>query len=303
MKLLTLILLFSSFMFAQLSSETASFESNITNRARGMGEAFTAVANDASTVIWNSAALFQENTMGFGATYTKHFNLIPSYAIYGKFVMDEDYAFGGYIKNDGDDLYSEMEVNVGMAYDLFDLTYIDQLFVGLNFHYRHASWGSENEGLNPVKGSANGFGLDLSMFYKVTKNVNIGFKLNNFIDSFKWNNEDKSGNSNTSTENASRDMNVGIAYQKSKYDNFSIEYRFGFDKHALDRIFLGVEHTLYNVIMLRSGYSRNVMSEHDNTNEKYALGLGISADMIMVNFAYEFNHIQNSYFVGIDVTL
>ena len=108
---------------------------------------------------------------------------------------------------------------------------------------------------------------------------------------------------NETDESAATDMRFGIAYQKGKYDNFAIEYRFGFDEYSLDRIFLGAEHSIYNTLILRSGYSRNLLSEHDNINEKYAVGLAVKVDKFVTNFSYEFNHLENFYLVGLDINL
>lgn len=303
MKQILFIILLTAFSFAQLSSENASFEHNISARAMAMGESFTAVSNDASAVLWNAAAMFQEESMSYGATYTKHFGLIPAFSLYGKYVYDDDLSFGGMIKNDGDDLYSETEINAAVAYDLYDLTYIDQLYVGLNLHYRHNSSGSDHEGINYVTFSGNGFGFDFSMFYKISKNVNIGFKVNNFIDSFKWNSENQTGESNSTSESAATDFRFGIAYQDSKFSNFSMEYRTAFDEFSHDRIYIGIEESIQEVIILRAGYARNLSGEHDNENVKYGFGIGVIVNPIAVNYSYQINHIENVHFVGLDVNL
>ena len=302
-KLISSLCIFAFIFTQSLTQETASFEHNVTSRGMGMGGAFTAVANDASAVIWNAAGMFQESSVGAGASYTWYLNLVSAGSAYGKYVYDEDLAFGAYIKTDGDDLYSEMEINLAAAYDLYSLTYIDQLYAGLNFHYRHNSWGDENTGVNPVKGSGSGFGLDFSLFYKINKNVNLGLKYNNFIDSFKWNNSSVKGYSSSESESAPSDLRFGIAYQNGMYKNVSIEYRFGFDEYSLDRIFLGAEHSIKDVVMFRAGYSRNLMSKFDNTNEIYHVGLSVKVQAISLNYTYEITDIQNTFWVGFDINM
>jgi hypothetical protein len=304
MKKSVLFILIVPFIFSQkISSLSGAYNINLNSRAAGMSFAFTAVANDANAIAFNPAGMLQCRGADIGFSYSKVYQIIPAYEIFGRYLFDDEIAFGMQLSNNGDELFSETEFKLAVAYDLFDLTTIDYLFFGASLAYRSTAYGNLHEGINYIQGNASGFGLDLSFFYQLHKNINFGFNAKNILNTMRWDYNSAKGSAGNSDESLAREYIFGMNYHHGKFENLSIDYATGLSNEVPDNIRLGLEFDLYGIILPRFGFKQNIFSDKDNLNREYSFGLGIIANAFLVNFSYNLKDFSNQYHIGMNVKL
>lgn len=147
------------------------------SRAFGLGGAFVAIADDASTTVWNPAGLLQLEGANLSAMYTDKFGLGIDFQFVGATLTAEEFAFAVSVASssiseipfsgdEGDGFFSETQSVIlgSVAYDLGNVLDLGlesegsemdmRLFVGANGKvYTHRL----------LEGRGQGMGLDLSV--------------------------------------------------------------------------------------------------------------------------------------------
>lgn len=173
-----------------------------TGRANGMGEAYVAIADDATATWWNPGALGFLTVREASVTYAK---LVPgladdvfyTYPTYAMPVKDwGTFGFGlvylSYGKSEGTDPsgnplgeFSSYEIAPTLSYGT---KITDRLGVGANVKYIRVQLSPDFNGLGEGKGST--FAFDVAGLYKVPGDrVNVGLALQNLGGSLAFINE------------------------------------------------------------------------------------------------------------------
>jgi hypothetical protein len=236
-------------------------------RACGMGEAFTAVADDPSAVYWNQAGLAQldrvdvlamQNFWLLDMSYQYLALAVPSGI--GTFGLSAAYSSSGTIpkyedfQKTGD--YTAYDATASLAYGR-DIARIGAGDLGLGLGGRFIQQKIENE-------DAMGFAGDVGLLYRLTL-FNVGLAVQNIGPGIKF------------IERADPlplDMNLGasgrigpvlLAADLGKYIDSKV--RFG----------IGAEGTLLKVLALRAGY---------NTASSFSAGGGVTWHGISIDYAF-----------------
>jgi len=128
-------------------------------RARSMGGAFVAVANDSTATVWNSAGLAMQSGLRIGGSYENQFGgLVTSQYLTGTYGED-DWGTGALWFNS--DLYSVYFVSAGMA--------VQSMSFGVSGKLYNFTYGAQTAG---------GLGVDVGVLLRsAVHNLNISLGL------------------------------------------------------------------------------------------------------------------------------
>lgn len=225
--LIFLIIIFTQFLFSAFD------RLGIGARAKGMGEAFCAVSDDASSIYWNPAGLTSINKPSLFVSYEDLFNL-------GLI----DYYYIGYVApniGDGNVAFGFLRLNPKLDFlnyseNTFIFSYARRFFkhkisFGCNVKYCVANYSEDQRGST--------FGIDIGLKYKVKKyNLDLGLLLQDILTTnIRW--------STGSKDEIEPNARIGLKY---KFISFDI------DNILKDKTFhIGCEQRVYNVLYLRTG--------------------------------------------------
>ncbi len=287
--IIILIVLSLGLSAEQLSNNPAAFlDVGLDARAIGMGGAYTALVNDASSFVWNPAGMAylpKQHSLNFDNT-----TLLGLY----------NYSFLGYARKlntglsvgsafiySGDDAMSENTIYISAATSaLFIDNYIfpvPELFknssFGMNLKIYSSSYGNNSDGAyydannlnHQVNGSAWGFGLDMGMIFKPNPRDCASLFWRNPLNNVFWKSSNEVG---TAKGNYSEDLPTqliaGYAMNAKVY-TFSIDVDKAFHDDVEDIVNAGVEWRFIDKMALRGGYSQELLT---GANKKYSIGTG-----------------------------
>ena len=290
-------------------------------RSAGMGEAFVAVADDATAVFWNPAGLAFQT--GREVTFM-HANWLPGLLgsasdMYYEFLAYRQHfeSLGGtlganitflnlgemnYTDENGPDVIStfnswDMAVSLSYATKL-----TDNLGVGVGMRYIHSNLSSVKVGEEKGDGVGRAFAVDLSMLYKVgfIPGLNFGMNLSNIGPKITYVDKDQADPLPTN-------LKVGLAYKvlDSEYNRLLISAETNkLLVHERDDVFkamfssawtgsisdqmnmlissIGMEYVYNNMIFLRAGY----YYDQDGDVKYPAFGAGLQYASYRFDFAY-----------------
>ncbi len=127
-------------------------EAGIGVRPAGMGQAYTAISNDANAFLTNPAGLLLGSRPNFTANYSKLFGLIPSSYLGLLYPLGKTYAVGAGFLYLGDEVLSEYTFGVSFATTFPNMPiggneiYFDQMSFGITVKGRWASFGNNSDG-------------------------------------------------------------------------------------------------------------------------------------------------------------
>ena len=280
-------------------------EAGIGVRPAGMGQAFTAISNDANAFLTNPAGLLLGARPNFTANYVKLFGLIPSSYMGVLYPIGKTYAAGGGFLYTGDEALSEYTFGVSFAMAFPNLPigeneiYFDQMSFGITVKGRWASFGNNaNGGEGRVTGSGKGIAMDLGYYLYINQHLSFGVMLRDLLNTFQWN----SSVSGKYSEGVPATIRVGGAYQ---LDGLIIAFdlRKALHDDTANRAYIGVEKILFESMFLRAGFSNNLGTA--NLNRRWTFGMsylqGIYENYTVgISAAYRVGNIENLLRFGLD---
>lgn len=303
-----LLLFASSGLGQQLSNIPGAFaEAGFGVRPSGMGQAFTALSNDANAFLTNPAGLLLAPRPNFMANYANLYGLVPSSYIGMLYPLSETYAVGGGFLFMGDDALSEYTLGLSFAFTFPNLPigsneiYFDQMSFGITVKGRWASFGNNPDGGElQVTGSGAGFGIDLGYILYVNERLRLGVMLRDLIDTFRWD----SSVSGTYSEGIPATLRVGGAYRLNG-TTVAFDFRKSLHDDTANRGYIGVERLFFETLALRAGFSNNLGTS--DLNRRWSFGMSLLRGVfekytVGISAAYRVGNIENILRFGLDVS-
>ena len=294
-KIIGLLILIS--IYFVLISEESNIDPNFYDygaRAMAMGGAFTAISNTPVSLVWNPAGLSNLNKSHNLTFDNSSFLNLISYNFFGYGCkLNENFSVASGGTYSGDDALSEMTIYFSGAFNGNYLLekfphfppFLKRISFGMNVKYFGLFFGNnpdgeyiDENGLNhQVKGSANGFGIDLGMQADLSDVQKIGLMWRNPINNIWWKSENEVGTAlGDYSESYLAHLVFGYAFLKKKFI-FSIDYDKSFHSDTEDEIKTGFEYTLFKMFSLRTGYSQELFTSE---NKKLSFGTGFKLNII-----------------------
>jgi long-subunit fatty acid transport protein len=284
--LLVLIFSFNGLPQSQSGIAASFVDIGFGTRPMGMGGAFTGMADDINSIMWNPAGLTLLKTTEVAFTFTNQLNLIHYHYLAMGLPVSSNQGIGLAFIYSGDQALTEMTLQAGYA-----ISFIDDFSAGINIKYRYATFGKNSlnpsdfqifdpdeiqDGiLNQVKGNASGFGLDFGLLYRLNEKVSFGIMLKDAYGPIKWNSHVDNPAAQSKgiyTETIPMELSTGASLRLIKDVSFNVDYCPSMYQDVSNKIRVGVEAKLVNIFYLRSGFQEYLSNEKE---EKYAFGLGL----------------------------
>ncbi|MBU0474905.1 MAG: PorV/PorQ family protein [Bacteroidetes bacterium] len=301
----------------ELSGKAGSFvDIGFGTRAVGMGKAYVALANDASSIFWNPAGLSNAKNIGIEFNYSKQLQIIPYGTASASIPLGNNNGIGLGIIYSGDDALKENTFMLAYGHQFGDLS------AGLSFKYRYASFGNngfneddyiifdpdeiEEGRLNQVFGNGNGFGLDLGLQYHLHDYITLGLVVKDVFAPVNWSSDNKSTENKPKgsyNESIPMELVFGVSLNPTTGVIINTDYKPSILPGTSQKFNFGAEYLLFDIVAFRAGTQQFLNSEPD---EKYTVGLGIqykiTTVLTKVNFTYLIEDLSNTYrfSVGID---
>ena len=250
-------------------------------RAIGMGGAFCAVADDASTIYWNPAGLTNTSDKEIVAAYTRWFADITQVFLGYVHPLSEKNALGAGLlylgatdtKRDewGEDMGSfgitEMAPTIGYAHK-----FGNGISIGGSVKYIYQKLEDEVAG---------GFAFDIGGLYKTSiENLTLGVSIQNIGAEIKFIGEGDA---------LPRNIKLGIAYKGSYSEsishstqNFTLALDTNLPSDGEMYVCIGGEYWVANIIALRVGYRTGPADEGSGVTA----GAGLRIERILLDYAF-----------------
>ncbi len=289
--------LLSAEVFAKTGTAMLQFlKIGVDARAIGMGEAYTAVTNDISSVYWNPAGLALKSQDQVFISHTEWVaNIRYEYLAVSRVTTMGTFAFStGFLYTDWMDVTTE---------DIFGPTgeqfMSSDLFVGLTYSNSFTekfSFGFTVKYLreNLDEDSVNGVSVDLGSLYNTGwKNITIGMALRNFGPDLKYElDNDNDGKLDEDPFDLLDNDGDGLIDEDRQEDTFKIPMNFS----------LGISADLYRVqnqTLIASAQLDNCVDRE----ETYNVGLEYRLAQFRLRSGYQFNYDAASYSAGLGWTI
>lgn len=281
--------------FAKVGFSSATFlKVPLSARGAGMGEAFVAVANDASSVFWNPAGTAQMGGRGIYVSDTEWwadsrligFAYVQDLGLYGKIG-----AFVGGVTSTGFQEAIATLDTVGLTGNLFDYTALqagihfarrltDQFSVGVNLKFVGEYYGPYTSAMSAA--------LDVGTYFESKwKNLKLAMAMQHFGPDIGARGEYplityQAGSFDTTWRKFKAFplpvfFRVGISiepFDLPEDQKLVVGFELDHPNDNLETYALGVEYTFLDLISLRAGY-RYIPRTEDG--DPYAEGVGVSA--------------------------
>jgi hypothetical protein len=267
-------------------------------RPMGMGGAFVALADDANAVLWNPAGLTNPDRPQLTGMYVRQMGLVPSGFMGVALPLWERMSIGAGAVYSGDASLRELTALISGARKIRQ-----DLSVGLTAKARMATYGDNADGAwdpgggnRQVEGSALGFGLDLGLLWCLTDRTSLGLMWRDIIAPVSWQASNQAGTARGGGESIPMALTVGTAHRWHEGATMSVSLDRSLHSDSADRISMGFENRLWELIFVRAGYGQQITADPDRL---YALGLGVEHDFgttwnMSFDFAYLFHQLANT---------
>ncbi len=285
-------------------------------RAGGMGEAFVAIADDASASYWNPAGLAFQEGFQFTSLYSKwlpQFNLDDLYYVFGAARHSVEglgtvAAHITYINLGEQNLTNETGPEVIGKFNSGDLAVTlsygtliaEDMGVGLNVRYINSNLAPQGAGAEKGSGQATAFSVDVGLLKKnlFTQRLSFGLNISNIGSKITYIDADQADPLPTNLKvgfayraidqqynrlTLALDMNKLLVNKNQDGTSDSVFEAFFTSWQNDDFIFnLGAEYWYANLIALRAGYN------YDDAGEvKYlTIGAGLRYSIYQFDFGY-----------------
>lgn len=285
-------------------------------RPVALGSAYVGLADDVHSVVWNPAGLATLSNYQIAFSYIDQLGLVD----YQHAAASAPFGFGALglaVIANGDDAMRELSVHAAYARSISDF------HVGLALKYRNASFGNNTmseddfvvfepdeiaDGLaSQVSGSASGFGLDLGVLYQPTPKVSFGLMLRDLVAPVSWDSQTGTADRparGSYNESIPFEAALGTVYRVSPNFMVTADYNPALSDEVSNKVRVGLETKLLNVLSLRGGMQQFV---NDLRDEKYALGFGLDVPVmgsahVMASYTYLFESLDNSQHISFAVS-
>lgn len=277
---------------ASSSNFGAAFREKLVGaRPLAMGGAYTALAEDPLALIWNPAAIHNQQTKySLTLEHTQLLDLFEYSFIGYTHRIAPGMSLGVGLLHSGDDIMSESTCYLGFSTDLSFLNGVDEgMFFsipasarfGLTTKYHFASFGND-EGTDfldfygknhRVSGSAAGFGLDLGLKLTFGERDHLGTSVKNLFSTISWESENEAGTALGSySESVPLHWTVGYARTGERW-NGSIDIMKALTIDVEDVLYAGVEYLATDIFHLQGGYSQELVTAD---NKKLSAGIAVT---------------------------
>ena len=268
-------------------------------RPMGMGGAYTGMCDDVNAVFWNPAGLTLMSSSQLTVMYTKQFGLIP----YGLGAYTTKFGIHnvavGFISS-GNDVLSETTF-IGSYATVFNIPGMGKTGVGINMRYRHSSFGNNADGgEGRIQGSADGYGIDLGLMWKIDQKTRIGMFARDLVNSMTY---DNTTLQTSYAESVPSGLIFGVSRRINTQSTLALDWEKALYDDVMDKVHVGGEVLFFRVIQFRAGMWQNMDAE---TNRNYSLGMGLNVATrtvgIEFDFAYLFNDLAHTPRVSLSLT-
>lgn len=277
-----LVLIFASAVLGQSQNSGTSAASflkiGVGAKAAGLGEAFVAIADDASGAYWNSAGLanldqsqvtFMHNEWLSDLRY-EYLSYAAPYQEKGTFALSFSYLSMG--KFEGYDFYgnptSDFSANDWSALLAYGHKVAPKLALGGALKYVHQSLADQKAGA---------FAVDLGALYGINQ-FNFGFSLRNLGTQMKFIQEKYS---------LPLTVDLGLAYRGLANLTLAADVEIPRDNSV--RLKQGIEYNYQESIFLRMGYGYSTSGNDFGGASGLALGAGFMLKQYKFDYAYSPN--------------
>ncbi|GJQ64670.1 MAG: hypothetical protein SCALA702_37230 [Melioribacteraceae bacterium] len=280
-------------------------------RPTAMGSAYTGLADDVHSVIWNPAGLSNLRKKQAAFTYTDQLGLISYHYLAAAMPLSriDKKTIGLAIISSGDKALQEWTIQGTYSQEISDF------LVGVSLKFRYASFGNNdinesdyvifepdeiNEGImNQVYGSASGFGIDIGAMYMLSRNITIGLMLKDIYSPVYWDSQNENPVNQPKgqyDELIPFETVFGTSVRITEEIVAAVDYAPNFTAESNARFSAGAEWKLFNIVYARGGMQ---YFANDVEDERYSIGTGLDLTMIkdlrvLVDFTYLFEEIDNS---------
>ncbi len=275
-------------------------------RPAGMGEAFTAISDDANAFITNPAGLLRGRRASVTANYARLFGLVPSGYFGMLYPLSERYSVGAGFQFVGDDALTENTAGLSVAFTPPNLplggneVYFDQMSFGVSLKGRWASFGNNPEGGdNRITGTGVGYSVDFGYLFLLNQHLSLGVMIRDLLNSFNWD----SSVSGDYSESVPATLRIGAAYRVDEL-TLSFDLRKNLHDDTANRAYFGAERTFLNMLILRAGFSNNLGTS--DLNRRWSFGASLTRGIfqrysVRVNTAYRVGNVENLFRFGLDI--
>ncbi|GBD92436.1 hypothetical protein BMS3Abin05_00007 [bacterium BMS3Abin05] len=270
-------------------------------RPLGMAGAYTAIANDVQSVLWNPAGLAGVPFVQGTFSTTRQFGLIPYQMAAAAFRFGVNWVHSEGIILSGDDAMREFTFLMGAAYEK-RWPNGNYLRGGTVVSYRNASFGKNApRGSGAVTGSVSGFAVDFGIQYSPAEHYILAAVLKNAVNYLQW---------NTSTigkysEGTPMQLVFGLGAVNILNFNFDLDIEKTLYKDIPDKFAFGVERPLFKYFYLRGGFSRGLVPS-DLSSTAFGGGLHHAFPRgfrLTLDFAYILQDLNNNFRLSVTFDL
>jgi long-subunit fatty acid transport protein len=267
-------------------------------RPMGMGGAFVALADDANAVLWNPAGLVLLRRAQLTGMYANQAGLVPCGFVGYVRPHWQRIGLGAGVIYSGDAALQEMTLLLSAARRV-----TPDLAVGLSVKTRWAGYGHNPEGAwdpgggnRQVQGHALGFGCDLGVLYAVGQRTMVGLMWRDILAPVSWDAHNEVRTARGGGESVPMALALGAAQRLGDDVAVSLNLDQSLTADTADRIRMGYENRLWDMLFLRLGYGQQINATPDRL---YAVGLGVAGDVreswhLQFDMAYLFHELANT---------
>lgn len=267
-------------------------------RPMGMGGAFVALADDANALLWNPAGLVLLQRAQLTGMYANQAGLVPCGFVGYARPHRRRMGLGAGAIYSGDAALREMTVLLSAARRI-----TPDLAVGLSVKTRWAGYGNNPEGAwdpgggnRQVQGHALGLGCDLGVLYAISQQTTLGLMWRDILAPVSWDAHNEVCTARGGGESVPTGLSLGAAQRLGDDVAVSLNLDQSLTADAADRIRMGYESRLWEMISLRLGYGQQINATPDRL---YAVGLGVAGEVrqswhLQFDLAYLFHELFNA---------
>ncbi|HBU69184.1 MAG TPA: hypothetical protein DEE98_02250 [Elusimicrobia bacterium] len=270
-------------------------------RSLAMGQAFTALGGDPSTIFFNPAGLTSVEKQYFSMTFevTRQSALTSEEIFSSEMLRNKNLIFLGLISNNGafswrplsDAVirtasgadWKETEIKINQYTLSAGHRGNETVDSGMNISYingRVAESGTENGAPFANIADGNGLSVDFGLLYHLTSQFNLGLNFKNLAGFIWWDDYEQ--------EQLPFTLRGGFAFNIGSFLVFSSDWEKKFNRGALgprETVHFGIEQAFGKIIQLRGGVYGEDLRDADKT--VYTAGIGYFANKYSLSFSGE----------------